>query len=188
MARIEKDITVEVPATIAYDQWTQFESFPEFMEGVKEVIQLDEKTLRWHANIAGKDEEWEAEITEQTPDRVIAWRSTTGAPNAGTVRFESVSPTETRVSLEIAYEPRDAAEKVGDMLGMLDRRVDGDLKRFKKFIEERRSPTGAWRGEIHGGQVASGGTSGGMSSGTSGGMSGGTSGSMGGGSGTTTRE
>ena len=160
MPRIQKDTIVEVPASVAYDQWTQFESFPQFMDGVKEVVQLDEKTLRWHANIGGKDEEWDAEITEQTPDRVIAWRSTTGSPNAGVVRFESAGEDKTRVSLEISYEPRDAAEKVGDALGVLERRVDGDLKRFKEFIEKRQAPTGAWRGEIHGGKVESSGSGG----------------------------
>jgi uncharacterized membrane protein len=153
MPRIQKDIIVNVPVRVAYDQWTQFESFPQFMEGVKEVVQLDEKTLRWHAAVGGKDEEWEAEITEQVPDRHIAWRSTTGAPNAGSVIFEPLGPDQTRVSLEISYEPRDAAEKVGDALGVLDRRVDGDLKRFKTFIEKNQAPTGAWRGEIHGGAV-----------------------------------
>ena len=160
MARIQKDITVDVPVSAAYDQWTQFESFPEFMEGVKEVVQLDEKTLRWHATVGPKDEEWDAEITEQHPNSVIAWHSTTGTPNAGTVRFEPVGDSKTRVSLEISYEPRDAAEKVGDALGVLERRVDGDLKRFKEFIEKRRSPTGAWRGEISGGKVEPGGMGG----------------------------
>jgi uncharacterized membrane protein len=153
MARIQKDTVVDVPVEVAYDQWTQFESFPQFMDGVKEVVQLDEKTLRWQANIGGKDEEWEAEITEQTPNKVIAWRSTTGTPNAGTVRFEPIGQDKTKIFLEISYEPRDTAEKVGDALGVLDRRVSGDLDRFKKFIEKRQAPTGAWRGEIHGGQV-----------------------------------
>jgi uncharacterized membrane protein len=153
MPRIQKDIVVDVPVRAAYDQWTQFESFPQFMDGVKEVVQLDEKTLRWRASIAGKEEEWDAEITEQTPDRVIAWRSTSGASNAGVVRFEPAGPDTTRVWLEISYEPRDTSEKVGDALGMLERRVDGDLKRFKEFIEKRQTPTGAWRGEIHGGEV-----------------------------------
>ena len=153
MAKINKDIVVDVPVDVAYDQWTQFESFPQFMEGVKEVIQLDEKTLRWEAEIAGKDEEWEAEITEQTPNTIIAWRSTTGTPNAGAVRFEPVDGAKTRISLEISYEPQDAIEKVGDALGVLERRVSGDLGRFKEFIEKRQAPTGAWRGEIHGGKV-----------------------------------
>jgi uncharacterized membrane protein len=153
MARIEKDIVVDVPVTIAYDQWTQFESFPEFMEGVKEVVQLDEKRLRWRAEIAGKDEEWEAEITDQVPDRHIAWRSVTGAMNAGSVMFQPAGDGQTKVTLELTYEPRDATEKVGDALGFLERRVSGDLERFKKFIESRGAPTGAWRGEIHGANV-----------------------------------
>jgi uncharacterized membrane protein len=157
MARIQKDIVVDVPVTTAYDQWTQFESFPEFMEGVKEVIQLDEKRLRWRAEIAGKDEEWEAEITDQVPDRHIAWRSVTGAMNAGSVIFEPVGEGKTKVSLELTYEPRDATEKLGDALGLLERRVSGDLERFKRFIESRGAPTGAWRGEIHGTSVDKGG-------------------------------
>ena len=157
MPRIQKDIVVDVPVRAAYDQWTQFETFPQFMDGVKEVVQLDEKTMRWRASVGGKEEEWDAEITEQTPDRIIAWRSTTGAPNAGVVRFEQVDPMKTRVSLEISYEPQQTAEKVGDALGVLERRVDGDLGRFKEFIEKRQAPTGGWRGEIHDGQVERGG-------------------------------
>lgn len=153
MARIQKDITCDVPVHTAYDQWTQFESFPQFMDGVKEVVQLDEKTLRWRANVGGKEEEWEAEITEQVPDRHIAWRSTTGAPNAGSVLFQPDGTDSCRVTLELSFEPQNTTEKVGDALGVVDRRVDGDLKRFKDFIEKRRAPTGAWRGEIHGGQV-----------------------------------
>jgi len=153
MARIEKDIVVDVPVTVAYDQWTQFESFPEFMEGVREVVQLDEKRLRWLAEIAGKNEEWEAEITDQVPDRHIAWRSVTGAPNAGSVMFQPAGDGQSKVTLALTYEPRDATEKVGDALGFLERRVTGDLEHFKKFIESRGAPTGAWRGEIHGANV-----------------------------------
>lgn len=153
MAKIEKNIVVDVPVSVAYDQWTQFESFPEFMEGVKEVVQLDEKRLRWSAEIAGKDEEWDAEITDQVRDRHIAWRSVTGAMNAGSVIFQPGGDGQTKVVLELTYEPRDAVEKVGDALGFLERRVSGDLDRFKRFVESRGAPTGAWRGEIHGGQV-----------------------------------
>jgi uncharacterized membrane protein len=157
MPSIQKDIVVDLPIRVVYDQWTQFESFPQFMEGVKEVVQLDEKTLRWHASVAGKDEEWEAEIVEQMPDRHVAWRSTVGTPNAGSVMFEPVGPDRTRVSLELMYETLDAAERFGDALGVLERRVEGDLKRFKSFIEKIQAPTGAWRGEIHGGKVERGG-------------------------------
>jgi uncharacterized membrane protein len=157
MPSIQKDIVVDLPVRVVYDQWTQFESFPKFMEGVKDVVQLDEKTLRWHASVAGKDEEWEAEIVEQMPDRHVAWRSTVGTPNAGSVMFESLGPERTRVSLELTYETLDAAERFGDALGVLERRVEGDLKRFKSFIEMIQAPTGAWRGEIHGGKVERGG-------------------------------
>ena len=153
MAKIEKDIIVDVPVSVAYNQWTQFESFPEFMEGVKEVVQLDEKRLRWSAEVKGKDEEWEAEITDQVPDRHIAWRSVTGAPNAGSVTFQPSGDGKTKVALELMYEPKDAAEKVGDALGFLERQVSADLERFKEFIESRGAPTGAWRGEVRGGQV-----------------------------------
>jgi uncharacterized membrane protein len=153
MAKMEKDIVVNVPVSVAYNQWTQFESFPEFMEGVKEVIQLDEKRLRWRAEIAGKDEEWEAEITDQVPDRHIAWRSVTGAMNAGSVIFQPAGDGQTKVALELTYEPRDTGEKVGDALGFLERQVSADLERFKRFIESRGAPTGAYRGEIHGSQV-----------------------------------
>ena len=153
MANIQKDIVVDVPVEVAYDQWTQFESFPKFMDGVKEVVQLDEKTLRWTAQIGPKVEEWEAEISEQIPNKIIAWRSTTGTPNAGTVRFDPAGEGKTRVLLELSYEPRDTTEKVGDALGVLDRRVGGDLNRFREFIEKRQVPTGAWRGEIRGGKV-----------------------------------
>jgi uncharacterized membrane protein len=156
MAKIEKDIVVDVPVSVAYNQWTQFESFPEFMEGVNEVVQLDEKRLRWRADVAGKDQEWEAEITDQVPDRHIAWRSVTGAPNAGSVTFQTAGESKTKVALELMYEPQDAAEKVGDALGFLERQVDADLKRFKEFIEERGAPTGAWRGEVRDGQVGRG--------------------------------
>ncbi|HKY51247.1 MAG TPA: SRPBCC family protein [Candidatus Limnocylindria bacterium] len=156
MAKIEKDIVVNVPVSVAYNQWTQFESFPEFMEGVKEVVQLDEKRLRWRAEIAGKDQEWEAEITDQVPDRHIAWRSVTGAMNAGSVIFQPAADGQTKVALELTYDPDDPIEKVGDALGVLERRVSGDLERFKKFIESRGAETGAWRGEIHGSNVEKG--------------------------------
>jgi len=141
MANVEKTITVNVPVHAAYDQWTQFESFPQFMDGVKEVRQKDDKHLHWKAEIAGKKEEWDAEITEQVPDRKIAWRSTSGAPNAGNVMFQPISDTTTQVKLQLEAEPRSASEKIGDAVGMLDRQVKGDLEKFKDFIE-------TWRGEI----------------------------------------
>lgn len=149
MANVEKSIEVDVPVHAAYNQWTQFESFPQFMEGVKEVRQEGDKHLFWKAEVAGKKEEWAAEITEQIPDQRIAWRSTSGAPNAGVVTFHPVSGNKTKVMLQMEAQPISQTEKVGDALGILDRQVKTDLERFKKFIESRQGqPTGAWRGEI----------------------------------------
>jgi uncharacterized membrane protein len=153
MAHIEKSIEVQVPIRTAYDQWTQFEEFPRFMEGVQEVRQLDDKRLHWRAEVGGKAEEWDAEITEQTPDQIVAWRSTSGAENSGEVTFTPVAKDRTRITVDIGYSPEGMAETVGNKLGLMDRRVEGDLQRFKEFIEGRGTETGAWRGEIHEGQV-----------------------------------
>jgi uncharacterized membrane protein len=159
MDTVEKSIIVDVPVSTAYNQWTQFEEFPEFMEGVEEVRQEGDTHLFWRANIAGKDVEWKAEIFEQEPDEKISWRSTTGAYNAGTVRFEQVDNGRTQVFLRLEYEPEGFFESVGSSLGLVDNRVEGDLERFKEFIEEQGGETGAWRGEIHGGAKARGGSS-----------------------------
>ena len=153
MSRIEKSIEVNVPLSTAYNQWTQFEEFPRFMEGIEEVQQLDDKRLHWRASIGGKREEWDAEIVEQVPDQRVAWRSTSGAPNSGVVTFESLDPSTTRVHLHLEYTPQDAVESAGDAMGVFSRRVEGDLRRFKGYIESRGVETGAWRGEIHAGQV-----------------------------------
>ena len=153
MATVQKSIDVDVPIRTTYNQWTQFEEFPRFMEGVEEVRQINDKRLHWKASIAGKTEEWEAEIVEQTPDRVVYWRSITGAENSGRVTFDSVGPNRTRVTVDFGYDPQGFVEKTGDALGLVSRRVEGDLKRFKEFIESRGAETGAWRGEIHGGVV-----------------------------------
>ena len=153
MASIEKSIEVDVPVRTAYNQWTQFEQFPQFMEGVEEVRQLDDKRLQWRASIAGKSEEWQAEIVEQTPDNVVAWRSTSGAENGGRVSFAPSGTKATRVTLRLDYDPQGIVESAGDKLGFVSRRVGGDLERFKEFIEGRGTATGAWRGEIHGGEV-----------------------------------
>jgi uncharacterized membrane protein len=152
MATLEKSIEVNVPVSTAYNQWTQFEDFPKFMEGVKEVRQLDDTHVHWHAEIAGKDKEWDAEITEQIPDQRIAWRSTSGTPNSGIVTFEKISDDKTRITLRMDYEPEDVVEKAGDAAGVLSRRVEGDLQRFKEFIESRGQETGAWRGKVEQGQ------------------------------------
>jgi uncharacterized membrane protein len=148
MASIEKSIDVQVPVSVAYNQWTQFEEFPRFMEGVKSVKQLDDKRLHWVAEIGGAQEEWDAEITEQTPDQRVAWTNTSGARNAGTVDFHHLDDMSTRVTLMMDYEPRGMKESVGSALGFVTRRVDGDLERFKEFIEARGRETGGWRGEI----------------------------------------
>jgi len=149
MERIEKTIEVQQPVRTVYNQWTQFEEFPRFMAGVKEVKQLDETHVHWHAEIWGKDKEWDAEITEQVPDQCISWRSIGGdAPNAGTVRFEPMSGERTRVRLTMEYEPQGAVENVGDALGVLSKRVQTTVEDFKKFIESRGVETGGWRGEV----------------------------------------
>lgn len=151
METIEKTIEVDAPVTKVYNQWTQFEEFPRFMEGVEEVRQLDDKHLHWVAEIGGKRKEWDAEITQQIPDERIAWRSTTGAINAGVVNFRP-KDHHTVLSLKMSYDPEGVVENVGDALGLLSRRVEGDLQRFKEFIQSRKTETGAWRGEILAGQ------------------------------------
>jgi uncharacterized membrane protein len=152
MAQIEKSIEVNVPVRTAYNQWTQFESFPEFMEGVESVTQTDDTHLHWKGEVGGQVKEWDAEITEQQPDREVSWRSMSGAPNAGTVRFEPLGADRCRVMLMMDYEPEGFKEKVGEMLGFVGHRVEGDLERFKEFIERRGAATGAYRGEVERGR------------------------------------
>jgi uncharacterized membrane protein len=149
MERIEKTIEVDRPVRTVYNQWTQFEEFPRFMDGVKEVRQIDDTHVRWHAEIFGKDKEWDAEITEQVPDEKIGWKSISGdAPNAGTVLFQQIGPERTLVRLIMAYEPQGAAESIGDALGVLGRRVEKSVNQFKEYIESRGAEDGAWRGEV----------------------------------------
>jgi uncharacterized membrane protein len=148
MSNVTKSIDVDVPIRMAYDQWTQFEEFPQFMEGVKSVTQIDDTHLRWAAEIGGIEKEWNAEISEQHPDERVAWHSTSGAKNAGVVTFHRLGDDTTRVTLQIDVDPEGPIENVGDHLGILDRQVAGDLKRFKTFIEARPTPTGAWRGNV----------------------------------------
>lgn len=148
MAIFEGTIDVDVPVRTAYNQWTQFETFPRFMEGVEEVRQLTDTTLAWRAEIGGRTEEWEAEITEQIPDRRIAWTSRTGAKNAGVVTFHRIDDDTTRVALQLDFEPETTMEGAGAALGIVDRRVKGDLERFKEFVESRGEATGAWRGTV----------------------------------------
>ena len=153
MANIEQSIDVNVPVRVAYDQWTQFESFPQFMEGVESVEQVDDTHLHWVATVAGKRQEWDAEISQQVPDQRVAWHSTSGDRNAGAVDFHRLSDTSTRVTLTMDVQPSGAIEKVGTALGIAGASIKGDLERFKTFIEQRQAPTGAWRGEVEGGRV-----------------------------------
>ena len=148
MSTIEKSIEVELPVTTVYNQWTQFEEFPMFMEGVEQVEQLDDTRLHWAAKIAGVRREWDAEIVEQVPDQVIAWRSIDGTGNAGAVTFQSVGPDKTRVNLQLEVEPEGATEKAGEKLGFVSKQAEGDLERFKEMIEERGVESGAWRGQV----------------------------------------
>ncbi len=153
MARIQKSIEVGVPIRIAYDQWTQFEEFPEFMEGVDSVVQRDDQFLDWTATVGGQTRRWTAKIVDQTPNVRIAWKAVEGAENAGAVLFTQLGPDRTRIDLTIDAEPEGPVETAGTALGFLDRRIAGDLERFKTFIEDRGQPTGAWTGQIHGSDV-----------------------------------
>jgi uncharacterized membrane protein len=148
MSTIVESIDVQVPVRTAYNQWTQFEEFPQFMEGVEQVRQITDTKVHWVAEIAGQKREWDAEITEQTPDQRIAWRSTEGATNAGVVTFHRLDDGRSKIMLQLDYEPEGAMEKAGDMLGLVKTRAKGDLKRFKQFIETRGAESGAWRGEV----------------------------------------
>jgi uncharacterized membrane protein len=145
---ITQSVDVAVDVSTAYNQWTQFEEFPRFMEGVETVEQIDDRRLRWKVDIAGVEREFEAEITEQTPDQRIAWRSRTGVDQGGVVTFHALDDDHTRVTLQMALEPEGVAEQFGDKMGVVSARTKGDLNRFKEFVEERGSETGAWRGEI----------------------------------------
>ena len=149
--RIEKSIEVDVPVSTAYNQWTQFEQFPSFMEGVEQVEQVDDTHLHWVAQVAGKRKEWDAEIVEQEPDRVISWRSTSGTVNNGSVTFEDLGD-HCRIHLIMTYGVDDWQEKLGDALGILSAKVGADLRRFKEFVEDHQVATGGWRGEVHGGR------------------------------------
>ena len=152
MERVEKTVDVDQPVSTVYNQWTQFEDFPHFMDGVKEVRQLDDTHLHWRAEVWGKEKEWDAEITEQEPDKRISWKSVGGAANAGTVRFEPLEGDRTRVRLVMAYDPEGVVENVGDALGLFTSRVEHSVQEFKRFIESRGSETGAWRGDVDGGE------------------------------------
>jgi uncharacterized membrane protein len=148
MASIEQSIEVDVPVRTAYNQWTQFEEFPQFMDGVEEVRQTDDRHTHWRISVAGHEREFDAEITEQIPDERVAWRSQAGADHAGVVTFHKVDEDKTKIMLQLDAEPEGAAEKLGDALGVLQRQVKGDLERFKSLIESRGGESGGWRGEV----------------------------------------
>ncbi|MBA2384462.1 MAG: SRPBCC family protein [Actinobacteria bacterium] len=153
---VEEQIEIDVPVSTAYNQWTQFEEFPKFMEGVERVEQLDDTLLHWVGTVAGKRAEWDAKILEQEPDRRISWKSVGGKETQGTVTFEEAGPSRTKVRLQMRYQPEGLREKVGSIAGLDKRRIRGDLERFQELVERRGDETGAWRGEIHQGEVTGG--------------------------------
>lgn len=155
MPTIEDTIEVQVPVRQAYNQWTQFEDFPKFMEGIQSVRQLDDTHVRWVAEIRGESREWTTEITEQQPDKKVAWKTTDGEiKNDGVVSFEQVGESQTRVNVQMDVEGESTAENVaGDLLGVVKRQVRGDLERFKQLIENHDEDTGAWRGEVRDGET-----------------------------------
>ena len=153
MENVQKSIEVDATVGTVYNQWTQFEEFPRFMEGVREVRQISPKRLYWRAEILGKEKEWEAEIFEKVPDQRISWRSAVGSPNTGSVQFQDLGANRTRISLSLSFEPESTLERIGDALGIVGSKIQGDLERFKEFIEKRGTETGAWRGQVEHGHI-----------------------------------
>lgn len=148
MPTVTESIDVHVPVTVAYNQWTQFEKFPQFMGGVESIVQQDETHIHWKTRVGGVEREFDAEITEQHPDERVAWKSTDGTTHAGVVTFHKLAADETRVTVQLDWAPDGVVEKAGAAVGLDDRQVKSDLSRFKEFIENRGSETGAWRGEV----------------------------------------
>jgi uncharacterized membrane protein len=148
MSQIIETVEVDVPVRTAYDQWTQFEEFPLFMDGVATVEQVDDTHIAWTADIDGVKKHWVAEISEQIPDERVAWRAVEGAQNAGVVTFHRLADDRARVTLQLDVEPEGPLEKVGDALGFVARQAKGDMERFKRFIESRGAETGSWRGKV----------------------------------------
>ncbi|WP_136520084.1 MULTISPECIES: SRPBCC family protein [Cellulomonas] len=151
MPTIEQTIDVDVPVRTAYDQWTQFEDFPHFMNGVEQITQVSDTLTHWKTKIGGVEREFDAQIVEQEPDQVVAWRSVDGTAHAGHISFQPLGATSTRVTAKIEWEAESLVEKVGAAVGADDRQVKNDLERFKEFIESRGTETGAWRGSVQGG-------------------------------------
>jgi uncharacterized membrane protein len=153
VATVTQSIDLDVPIRMAYDQWTQFEEFPRFMEGIREVRRLDDVHLHWVAEIGGRVAQWDAEITEQRPDECVAWRSTSGKQNSGVVRFEPLGTEQTRITVEIEHDPDGMLESVGAAVGADDRRVRRELERFRDLLEDRDASSDAWRARIGEGNV-----------------------------------
>ena len=153
--KVEKSIEVDVPVTTAYNQWTQFEEFPSFMEGVQSVTQVDDTHLRWVAEVGGKRREWQAEIVDQVPDQKIAWRAIDDNGPNGIVEFEPLGEDKTLIAVEMAYEPESITEQLGSAMGVDSRQVKRDLERFKELVESRGVESGAWRGEVDAGETRS---------------------------------
>jgi uncharacterized membrane protein len=152
VSTVQKSVDVDVPVNTAYNQWTQFESFPQFMEGVERIDQLTPTTTHWVTKIAGVQREFDAEITEQHPDERVAWTTVNGTHQAGVVTFHRLGDNTTRVTLQLDHDPQGFVEKAGDALGIIQRRVKGDLANFKKFIESRGVEEGGWRGDVQASQ------------------------------------
>jgi uncharacterized membrane protein len=150
---LTSSIDVDVPVRVAYDQWTQFETFPEFMSGVDSITQIDDELTHWVVSIGGVRREFDAEIGDQVPDQHVTWRSVGDVTHRGRVTFAPTGADSTRVDLEIEWEPEGFTEHAGAALQLDDLQVKTDLKKFKEFIEHRYTPTGAWRGEIHDGEA-----------------------------------
>ena len=148
MSTTTESVDVAVPVRTAYNQWTQFEEFPQFMSGVSEIKQLGDSMTHWKTEIGGVKREFDAKITEQLPDERVAWTSTSGSKQAGVVTFHRLDESHTRVTCQMDFEPDGAIEQAGDKLGFLDRQVKGDMKRFKEYIESRGTESGAWRGQV----------------------------------------
>ena len=155
MPKVQDSIEVQVPVQTAYNQWTQFEEFPKFMGGIASVQQLDDAHVKWVAEVAGESREWTTEIVDQQPDQRIAWKTVDGeVRNDGIVTFEPLGENATRVDVEMDVEGESGAENMaGDLLGIVQSQVRGDLERFKELIENRGEETGAWRGEVQDGEV-----------------------------------
>ena len=148
MSTIEESIEVQAPLSAVYIQWTQFEEFPKFMDGIERITQTDDTHMHWVAEFGGSRHEWDAEVTEQKPDERVAWKNTSGLENAGVVTFHRIDDDKTRIMVQMDFVPEGIKEKIGDAIGAPDRRVKGDLNRFKELIESAGSESGGWRGEV----------------------------------------